>query len=190
MTSKIEDIRKIQEFSEEDKLFLDTNVWIYIHYGIYPYNDKYFRKWYTDAFERMRKGKSQIFLDAFVLSEFINLFAHLEYDRIVPREARLPRRNNYKIFRESKEGRKTVREIIINANKMLETSQLCDLDYNFIKSMLQDQFIEYTKFNSDFNDLTYIKLCKKHGFTLVTHDGDFKDCGIHVLTANNALLPH
>jgi predicted nucleic acid-binding protein len=45
-----------------------------------------------------------------------------------------------------------------------------------------------SKTNSDFNDLMLIELCKKNMFALVTHDIDFKDSDIHVLTANNELL--
>jgi hypothetical protein len=130
----------------------------------------------------------KIFVDALVLSEFINRFAHLEYDRKMPRENRLPNKNNYKIFRKSKDGQNTAREIVINTNKILKDSQLCDLNYNFIKKKLPTQLKEYEKFESDFNDLIYVELCKERKFTFVTHDGDFKNHNIDILTANNELL--
>jgi predicted nucleic acid-binding protein len=187
MIHQVEDIRKKRDFSKGEEFFLDTNIWIYLYYGQYPYDNKYFRKFYTDAFEKMRLNKCKIYLDAFVLSEFTKVFSHLEFNRIVPHINRKePNKNHYKIFRESERGRQTAREIVINMNKILKEAHLCDLNYNFIN--LPDQLIEYRETNSDFNDLTYIKLCKKHGYTLVTHDGDFHNCDVPVLTANINLL--
>jgi predicted nucleic acid-binding protein len=187
MTNQVEDIRKKSDYSENERFFLDTNIWIYIYYGQYPYNDRYLKNFYTNAFEKMRANNCKIYLDAFVLSEFTKVFSHLEFNRIVPYIKREnPRLNYYKKFRESDEGRITIKEIVINVNKILKNAQLCDLDYSFIN--LQNQLIEYREISSDFNDLTYIKLCKKHKYTLVTHDGDFRNCDIPVLTANNKLL--
>lgn len=186
MTNQVEDIRK-KLYSEDEKFFLDTNIWIYLYYGQYPYDNKYFRRFYTNAFEKMCANKCKIYLDAFVLTEFTRVFSHLEFNRIVPHVNRKePNRNYYKIFRESDNGRQTAKEIVIQTNRILKKAQLCDLNYNFIN--IPDQLIEYRETSSDFNDLTYIKLCKKHGFTLVTHDGDFRNCDIPVLTANNKLL--
>lgn len=137
--------------------------------------------------KKMCANKCKIYLDAFVLTEFTRVFSHLEFNRIVPHVNRKePNRNYYKIFRESDNGRQTAKEIVIQTNRILKKAQLCDLNYNFIN--IPDQLIEYRETSSDFNDLTYIKLCKKHGFTLVTHDGDFRNCDIPVLTANNKLL--
>jgi predicted nucleic acid-binding protein len=187
MTNQAKDIRR-SGFSNSDCLFLDTNVLIYIYYGIYREEDRYYKKWYTDALGKMRESNSQIFIDALVLSEFINRFVHMEYDRLLPPIKREKNKNNYKIFRASKDGKDAAREIVIHTHKILSYAQICDLDYNFIKPGLPNHLSEYEKSNSDFNDLLYIELCKKNDFTLVTHDGDFKNCGIPVLTANRNLL--
>ena len=40
----------------------------------------------------------------------------------------------------------------------------------------------------DFNDAILAQLCRAKDLKLVTHDGDFKDCGITILTANSNLL--
>lgn len=188
MSNPVEDIRKKSDFDEKDCFFLDTNVWLYIYYGIYSEQDRYFKKWYTDAFEKMLLCNCKIFVDFLVLSEFVNRFARLEYDRKMPPIKREPNRNNYKIFRKSGDGQNTAREIVININKILNKSELCDLDYNCIKPKLSAQLKEYEKFDSDFNDLIYVELCKEKKFTFVTHDGDFNNHDIRVLTANNAML--
>lgn len=193
MANQVEDIRKC-EFTKDDCLFLDTNVWIYIHYGIYSKNadqrerNRFYKRWYTNAFNKMREKGSKIFVDALVLSEFINRYSHLEYDRMMPDIKREPNKNNYKIFRNSKDGRDTAQAIVINTNKILKEAQFCNLDYSFIRHRLSAHLEDYKKYNSDFNDLIYIDLCRNNGYKLVTHDGDFKNCDIHILTANNELL--
>ena len=40
----------------------------------------------------------------------------------------------------------------------------------------------------DFNDQILVELCKSRSLKFVTHDGDFKDYSITVLTANKGML--
>ena len=47
---------------------------------------------------------------------------------------------------------------------------------------------EFEKGDSDLNDQILAELCKRRNLKLVTHDSDFKDRGLVVLTANKALL--
>ena len=47
---------------------------------------------------------------------------------------------------------------------------------------------EFAAGECDFNDQVIIKLCKKEELTLITHDADFRDAGIPILTANHRLL--
>jgi|GEM_PF-3464287 len=47
---------------------------------------------------------------------------------------------------------------------------------------------EYKRGQSDINDQVLVALCLNQGLTLVTHDGDFKGCGVPLVTANRHLL--
>ena len=47
---------------------------------------------------------------------------------------------------------------------------------------------EYEAGDTDFNDQILVELCRVKGLTLVTHDVDFKDRGLTLLTANQRLL--
>ena len=47
---------------------------------------------------------------------------------------------------------------------------------------------DYAAGGFDFNDQVITELCKRKGLTLITHDGDFKDSGVPILTANKKLL--
>jgi predicted nucleic acid-binding protein len=47
---------------------------------------------------------------------------------------------------------------------------------------------EFEQGDSDFNDQVITTLCQSRGLSLVTHDADFRDRGLTVITANNRLL--
>src|SRR3990172_4767621 len=66
-------------FSDKDSLFLDTNIWLYI-YGPQAPGDKRVMA-YSKALQKILQAKSKIFLDVLVLSEFVNRYARLEFDR-------------------------------------------------------------------------------------------------------------
>lgn len=186
MTNQAEHINK-HNFLPGERFFLDTNVWIYIKYGFYTEtNDKTFRNWYTMAYRKMLDNDCKIFVDAFVLSEFVTKFSHLEFDRKVPKTRREDNKNNYKIFKGTNDGKVTAQEIVTHAKKIIEIAELCNMDYTFLK--IEDRLNDFKNLNLDFNDLIYLEFCKSNDLVLVTHDGDFKNCGIPILTGNNKLL--
>ena len=47
---------------------------------------------------------------------------------------------------------------------------------------------EFEKADSDFNDQILAELCKRRNLKLVTHDADFRDRGLNILTTNPRLL--
>jgi predicted nucleic acid-binding protein len=67
--------------------------------------------------------------------------------------------------------------------------QNCTRVGNGFESLEIDALVDdYAAGDSDFNDQVLIALCKKEGLKMVTDDGDFKGCGIPVITANKRLL--
>ncbi|MPM51768.1 hypothetical protein SDC9_98519 [bioreactor metagenome] len=47
-------------------------------------------------------------------------------------------------------------------------------------------FFEQGKY--DFNDLLFAEICRSRGMVFVTHDKDFSELGVEILTANEKLL--
>jgi predicted nucleic acid-binding protein len=177
------DIRKYR-FGNQDRLFLDANIWLLI-YGPVPRSDKdkFFKNIYSNSFKNMLLNGSKIFVDELVLSEFINAFRQLEFKRLKPEfEWHL----GFKKFRDNSDSLKVTKEIAIQARKIVNISMRCD---PIFKSMdISSILAEYEKGHSDFNDWIYIELCKKNHFLFVTNDSDFKDRGVPMLTANSSLL--
>ena len=62
------------------------------------------------------------------------------------------------------------------------------LDSGFSDLQIDGMFADYAKGKFDFNDQIIAELCSKKKLTLVTHDGDFKNYHVPLLTANRRLL--
>ena len=167
-------------FERNDRFFLDANVWLSI-YGPIACLD-----WRTTVYSAglrdMRINRCQIRVDALVLSEFINRFARLEFKQ-VPSNSR-PR--TFKIFRDSKAFRGVAEEIAVSARKVVEAAKRCSSGFDVVD--IGEILSEYESGNCDFNDQMVRELCKMADLTLVTHDSDFRDSDIRILTANNRLL--
>jgi predicted nucleic acid-binding protein len=179
-----EDIRKRSSFNSDEKIFLDTNVWYYI-YGPKPKkpDEIIFRNIYSNALEKMLEGGCQIFIDALVISEFVNRYARDFYDRKYSGFSSKPK---FKDFRKSQEFKSNAKLIADQTKKIIKDSHPCDLDF---KSMnLHSHLIDYEKCVLDFNDILFGDLCKNKAYILVTNDGDFKGHCASILTANNNLL--
>lgn len=175
----IRDIKN-HRFTERESLLLDTNILLSV-YGPNANKESY-TYIYSDALARMRSSKSTIFIDALVLSEFINRFARWAFDQL-PYETKP---SEFKAYRKCDEFKKVAQEIADDTRRIIDYATWCDSEFGSID--MNKLLREYEIGDSDFNDQVIAHLCKKRGFTLVTHDGDFRSSEIDILTANRRLL--
>ena len=54
--------------------------------------------------------------------------------------------------------------------------------------MLHELAEDFASENYHFNDMVFAKICKENKLTFVTHDEDFKNYGIKIITANKSIL--
>jgi predicted nucleic acid-binding protein len=179
MTSNRNDIRRHQ-FTSTDRLFIDANVWLAI-YGPIPYQHKY-SAIYSRAWREMQTHCSQIYIDIIVLSEFVNSFAHMAYNQISP--SLKPK--YFKEFRDSSQFVPTAKEIAINARKIMKNTTPCDSGFASID--ISAMLDEFESGHRDFNDQIIAGICQANSFNLVTHDGDFRNIAVPIITCNNRLL--
>lgn len=177
MKHKATDVRNYN-FTEKDQLFLDANIWLYIHSPQKPGN--YWEKIYSNVLKRILNANSQIYIDILVVSEYINSYARRKMNLIASRF------KYFKKFRNSHFFKPIAKDIETNVKLVLKHCTL--IESGFATLAIDDLLADYTSNHSDFNDLVIIELCKSNGFTLITNDSDFKTQEIPVLTANNALL--
>ena len=168
------------KFAETETLFVDTNIWLYIYAPQAP-GDRRTRE-YSNALARILAAKSRIFIDALILSEFINRYARLTFNL---------RKNSglvidFKEYRKSSDFKLVAKDIEISVRRVLKHCQR--MESGFSTCDIERLLVKFSEGESDFNDQLMVELCKDKGFKLITHDQDFKDCGLTVLTANSRLL--
>ena len=165
-------------FTPQDRLFLDANIWLYLD-G--PHKSKsYWRTIYSKVFNRILNANSQIYIDALVVSEFINSYARVKWGVIAPQLS------TFKDFRNSPDFKPVAKGIAADVKRVLK--YCTRIESGFESLGVSDLLNDYATGDFDFNDQVITELCKSNGFTLITNDSDFKTQDIPILTANSNLL--
>ncbi|MHC1772828.1 MAG: PIN domain-containing protein [Flexilinea sp.] len=169
-------------FSENDRLFFDTNIWFFI-YGPQSSSDINRQRIYSSAFRDIISRNCKIFIDVLVLAEFINRMARFSFD-LWCEENQLS--INYKDFRSMDVYKPIVFEIEKTAQMILVDSipiesGFSQMDISSILKTLQNG-------QQDFNDLSIVNTCQINHLKLITDDSDFKSTNIEILTSNLKLL--
>jgi predicted nucleic acid-binding protein len=168
-------------FTRSDKLLLDANVWLFIDSPRYRPTDRQ-AKIYSTALKRMLDARCTIFIDALILSEFVNVLARWEYNNLpVPQ-----RPSDFKTFRNSSAFKATAKNIADSCWRILQIATR--IESRFASCDPADLLHQYEAGRSDFNDLLLAHLCRDQALTLVTDDADFRGIGLPILTANSRLL--
>ena len=166
------------KFTTKDHLFLDANIWLYLHGPQQPQTPSYV-KTYSNAYKRILSAQSKIYIDALIVSEFINRYARLQHNLLAPSQS-------FKAFRSNPFFKIHAQDIVDAVKRILK--HCSRIESGFEKLRIDALLDDYAAGGSDFNDQVIAELCKGIGLTLVTHDGDFRDPGLTVLTANRNLL--
>jgi predicted nucleic acid-binding protein len=157
--------------------FFDTNIWLYI-YGPIGWPDER-SDIYSSALKRIRDSKGTIYINCMIISEFINTFSRIEFRQ----QSEFSR---YKEFRSSLKYRAIAQDIAYNVKKILKSTLACDPELQAMNFPEVMDLFEQGKY--DFNDLLFAQICRAKNLVFVTHDKDFSELGVDVLTANKKLL--
>lgn len=158
-------------------LIIDANIWLYIHCPQAQRDD--ISPNYSNALAKILKAKCSIFLDVLILSEFINSYSRIKYKL-------QGGQSGFESYRQSPFFKLVAKEIADAVRRILKDckcieSGLTSIDMNSL-------IIDYESKCPDFNDQILAELCRSRSFKFVTHDGDFKDYDITILTANRRML--
>ena len=170
-------------FRKDDILLLDTNVWLYLNPApsdTSPGTSSLSRQ-YSEAFKSMRSAGALLVMDALVLGEYLNRYCRIEWNALHKKEHAC-----FKKFRKSSKFAKVGGAAADLARSML---RLCvRSDPCFAAADADSVLADFESGSSDFNDRLLTETCRRNGWKLVTHDGDFMTGGIEVLTTNRILL--
>lgn len=170
---------KNYNFSHKDKLFLDANIWMYIH-GQQESNNP-LGEVYSDALGRILNAKSVICVDVLVVSEFINAFARMEW-----KNDEKFKEKPFKSFRNSRKFKAVALQISKYVGQILNCCAPVESGFTCVD--LPTLFADYAGGRADFNDQIIAALCKRKALKLITHDSDFRNEDVFVITANKKLL--
>ena len=179
MTAMARDVSHVEyyAFTSEDELFLDTNIWLFIYGPQDPASTQMYA--YSSAFRHILEARSRIYIDALVISEFINAYARQQWYLIAPD-------TKFKEFRNSPLFNPVAQEIADNTKRVL--NHCSRIESRFETLDIDGLMNEYAEGGVDFNDQVIRKLCNSRGLKLVTDDVDFGGQGISIITANRRLL--
>jgi len=180
MANKAENIAS-HVFKKSDRVLLDANVWLFINGPQNPGDRRV--SIYSEAFKKILQAGSAIYVDALIVSEFINRYARMKYELW---KTRRPQQNTFKNFRKSADFKPAAREISDSAKYVLRNC--ARIDSGFASLDIDSLLKEYADGDSDFNDQVLSKLCKREGLIFITDDADFKKHDLPILSANKKLL--
>jgi predicted nucleic acid-binding protein len=179
MTSDRIDIRRYS-FSASDRFLFDANIWLLLNGPVVIPPD-----WRVEVYSRALKEilarGCAVFIEAAVLSEFANRYAKHCFEK------HCTLGQTFKEFRDSM-GFSPFAQIIcdeIHDILAIATPIGCGLDQMNRADILR----EFAAGGADFNDLLICETCRIHSLTLVTHDRDFQNAPVRILTAHSRLLP-
>lgn len=168
-------------FAASDKLLLDANVWLFLYSPQYRPTDRRARA-YSTALKGMLAARCAIFIDAIVLSEFVNALARFTYHSMPDRT----RPSDFKAFRNSSSFKPIAKSIADSCRRVLEIAKRIECGFTSLDTA--DLLRQYEYSRPDLNDLLLAHLCRVQGLTLVTDDADFRGTELAILTANTRLL--
>lgn len=169
------------QFSSADSLLFDANVWLFIYSPQYRPTDQR-AMLYSAAYKRILEVGCRIFLDALVLSEFVNVLARLAFRSLPPEH----KPQDYKVFRRSPAFKPVAKSIANACRRIVRASTR--IESGFASIDVDALLARYEGGKADFNDHILAELCRHHSLTLVTDDGDFRAGGLRIVTANKRLL--
>lgn len=157
--------------------FFDANILLYLYYD-YQNNQSEVIV-YSKMFGSLLTSKSQLLIDTHVLSEFVNRTLRIEFDNF---KTANQSNMNFKQYRNSVDGQSSTNRIFDLVKVIL--NQFVVEENNLSNSEIQSLLVVDSL---DFNDKIIEKHCLDKKYILVTHDKDFKNSPVDILTANRKL---
>ncbi len=164
------DFSDIYSIKSDDKVFIDTNILIFLFSPDFVSSKEYQVDKYSKIYELLLHNNCKLYINSHVISEFINKCLRIDFDRHIQDE------HKTKTFKDDYRGtqryKDTLKTLLKELKKFLalNVTQLDDKFSDF------DILEEYKKNStSDFNDLIIAKNVIDNDLHLLSDDGDFSN---------------
>ena len=154
--------------NSDDKVFFDTNVWLYLFCPIGNYKKEVIEQ-YNMVFYKILKSGCRIYTTSLVISEFFNTYCRIDF-KIKKKEDKSKYKDYKHDFRNTEEFNILAEDICdIISNKIFKYAQKLDDNFN---NMDMSNVLVADK-NFDFNDKYFAQLCQDNNIKIITNDKDF-----------------
>lgn len=180
-------LNDIQSINDKD-IFLDTNIWIYL-FGSFSNSQESIVNKYSRVFKYLVQSDNRLYTDITVLSEFINRCQRHKFGIYKENNNKGKRFDFKKDYKKTGDFKETLQQLSSTVkNKILKRTSVANPQYE--KKDIEDLIGNLEDRSIDFNDLHIEKLCKEKNLILLTHDGDYADSTIDIISGNPRLVPH
>ncbi|MDP4226890.1 MAG: PIN domain-containing protein [Bacteroidota bacterium] len=159
---------------KNQSVFVDANVLIYL---FWPTGSYWQEQNYATVFRNLLKQGNNLFVDFLIISEVVNRILRIEHQKLNPTQ-------KFKEFRNSQDGKDALADIYtIIKNDILNRFSVVGKAFNKQETencLVVDEL--------DFVDKAIVEVCKENSLVLLTHDKDFKDSDLDILTGNANIL--
>lgn len=178
-------LNDIQRLSDKD-IFLDTNIWIYLFCPLSKSQESIVKK-YSRAFSRLIQSNNKLYTDITVLSEFINRYQRLAFYIYKTNNNKGKNFDFKKDYKRTDDFKETLQLISSTVrNKILKKMSVANPQYK--KKDIETLIGNLEDRSIDFNDLHIETLCKEKNLILLTHDGDYADSTIDIISGNPKIV--
>lgn len=160
-------LSKLYTFKSTDKVLIDANILIFIFCPLSTYTNKIDN--YSDILEALRDSNSKLFLCSTVVSEFINSWLRMDFDKNIQDNERT--KNFKRDYRGTARYEIVLNQILKQIEKLYKNYNISQIDDDFGSFDVQNA---YTEKNNDFNDLLISHILKKNDLKIFTDDKDFE----------------
>lgn len=167
-------------FQENQVYLIDANIWLYIQ-GPPSNSQANLGQSYSAALKKLLGANSKIVINSLIMSEYLNRYCRIVFDALHKVNF-----TTFKDFRNSSTYLPTGQDAAMHAKTLLQLCDKCNDDFETIDST--KVLADFEIGDLDFNDGLIVESCKKNGWILITHDKDFINGGIDILTMNTKLL--
>lgn len=162
--------------------FLDANIWLFVYGPMTPVGDPRVAT-YSDALKRLRASGASTYIDVLVMSEVVNSWARFEYNRARDKGTFT---GAFKSFRSTTAYAQAAADIVAAMRSILQFAKRTGTPFANIS--LDRTFDAFEAGSVDFTDALICESCRGRRFIMVTDDGDMKDGGVDLVTANQRLI--
>lgn len=176
------DLSNIREVVGRD-IFFDANILIYLFWPTGK-KQRYLENNYASIYSKILSEGIEKNVNFVVISEVINKILRISWEEHLNIENLQKDELSFKDFRNSNCGIEAQEDVItIIEENVLKNFEI--VEDSFSKTDIE-QFFEIDLL--DFSDKAILKTCIDNDFILLTHDSDFSDSEVDILTCNKNIL--